>query len=249
MVKPYRTRKQAVYIRTSTKTNKDKSGPARQRAACKSNRDKKIKIAKEVVEVISGSLPLEHRKKLRELIDEASRKKFDIKVESARAISRDMVVNEEIYAASKKAGVEIIACDMPDLYDHNANPVQKFMRRTIFSYTELEKDLTVSRLQDGLRRRRSKVQKKVGMATTVRSRRLHSTQKGKVKFNGRLSILGKIKPNRKKISDLKQACRHHDKYGGIRGLAKKLATLSRNPHLPTSTARRMKVEIRERWGK
>ena len=75
------------------------------------------------------------------LIDRAKKEKRAISVENARAVARDMFVNEHFYSESKKASVKIVPKDMPQLYEHDANPVQKFIRRVIFAYVGLEKDI------------------------------------------------------------------------------------------------------------
>ena len=74
--------------------------------------------------------------------------------------------------------MKIITADMPGSFKPNAGPVDKFVRRAIFTFTELERDLTVHRLRAGLARRLQHTKQK--------------TQQGKPKANGRKTMLDKM---------------------------------------------------------
>ena len=73
-------------------------------------------------------------------------------VAGARAFARNAAVAESIYEKTQDLGIHINPVDLPDLKDHNPNPAQK-MRPVIFAYTELEKNITVQRLQHGWNQR------------------------------------------------------------------------------------------------
>jgi len=62
-----------------------------------------------------------------------------------------------------------------------ASPIESFIHKVMFAMTEMERDLLVQRLQSGLDAKRQSSDR-VG-------------QEGKVKVNGRLSLLKKLKPN------------------------------------------------------
>ena len=185
------------YVRTSTQTNKDKGGPARARGAVSAYASKAMhKVVGEVAEVISGSLPIDRRGKFRDLMEEAGERKIKtIMVENARAISRNMMVSEELYELSKKVGVQIVPADFPDLMKHDAGPMDKFLRRIVFAYQELEKDLVVHRLKDGLDKRRERLE--VALRQQRRSRTpagaVALTAAGKVKVNGRQTLLERMR--------------------------------------------------------
>jgi 2-C-methyl-D-erythritol 4-phosphate cytidylyltransferase len=82
-----------------------------------------------ITETISGMLPLKFRTKLAKLMDNAS----VIVCESSRAIARKASVAEDLYQLAKERGVQIIASDLPDLYKHDCNPAESFMRKVIFA--------------------------------------------------------------------------------------------------------------------
>lgn len=83
-------------------------------------------------------------------------------------------VAEELYELSVKNKVTIVPADMPLLYTHTPNSLDKYIRKIVFATTELERDHAVSRLQDGLARK---------MTTTKRR-----GQNGAPKVNGALSM-------------------------------------------------------------
>ena len=186
---PKKKQKAAIYARVSSAANKDGAGLSRQKAACrKAGADMKLDIVHSVAEVVSGSLPLEQRACFKELLQKCRCKGIQrILVEGSRAVARSAVSAEEVYQQSKQAGIEITPCDIPGLYTLDANPAQKFLRRVIFAYTELEKDMTVSRLQDGLR---SKLKAAKHLAN--KGRTVKRNQSGKIKVNGRKSTMERL---------------------------------------------------------
>ena len=97
----------------------------------------------------------------------------------------------------KDLGIHIIPVDLPDLMDHNPNPAQKFMRRVMFAYTELEKDITVQRLQHGWKQKLQTEKAKQRSGQQVRL-----SLKGKVKINGRKGLLEK-EPQRRPAETIK----------------------------------------------
>lgn len=148
---------------------------ARQEHACKGV----AKGAKVQRDVVSGSLPLDARKSLTALLSgEGGVKK--VVVESARAIARSTMVGEQAFNLSKQTGVQIVAADSPDLFNHTPTPGQAFLRRVMLAVQEYEKDLIVQRLTDGL-----------NSAKKTSSR---TTQQGAVKVAGAWSSLEKAKP-------------------------------------------------------
>jgi DNA invertase Pin-like site-specific DNA recombinase len=95
-------------------------------------------------------LSLNKRTKITNILNKTKGKDIQkICVESARAISRDANVAEEMYQKAREAGVQIVPADIPDLCALQPNPVQIFIRRMMFAMTELEKNLNVQRLRDG----------------------------------------------------------------------------------------------------
>ena len=56
-------------------------------------------------------------------------------VESFRVIARDALVAEELYEVLKAEKVKIVPA-VPELFKHNPNPAQKFMRRVMLSCFE-----------------------------------------------------------------------------------------------------------------
>ena len=187
---PAKTNKQkkaAIYARVSSTSQKDGAGISRQNARCKATcKSIGAKVALEVSEVVSGSLPLKQRKIFNELMEKCKDKGVsNIVVEGTRAFSRNAKVSETIYERSKELGLNIIPVDVPDLLEHNPNPAQKFLRRVMFSYTELEKDMAVQRLQHGWNRKLTEAKK--NHRTGQCKARLN--QSGKVQINGRKSIV------------------------------------------------------------
>ena len=114
---------------------------------------------------------------------------------------RAAVAAESLYDFSKKQGVTIVASDLPDLFSHEENPASRFLRRIICAYNELEKDMTVSRLQHGLANKK----KKARAALRNGNKSVKLSQKGVVKVNGSKSILETVQ-SKKCITQLKNIC-------------------------------------------
>ena len=135
----------------------------RQKAAGTSEAiSQKITVIRTVCEVISGSLPMDQRKQFKQLLVDAPNAGIKkIFVESARAISRDADVGEEIYKKAKEQGIEICCKDSPGLFSLNPSPVQIFLRRVVLAMLELEKNLVVHRLKDGRKHAQEKANKEI----------------------------------------------------------------------------------------
>ncbi|CAE8632280.1 unnamed protein product [Polarella glacialis] len=247
------TGKAAVYSRVSTKTNAKRGGVQRQSdASLHACRQQSLKVALSVAEVVSGSLPLDKRGVFQKLLHDCKEKNIKkLFVESTRAVARDANVTEALFQLSKKLGVSIIPSDVPDLFVHNPNPAQKFLRRVIAAATELEKNLAVQRLQAGLQLKLTLMKKAIANNEKfIGKKPVAMTQYGKAKINGRLSILQKIKKSGKLTSDMRlKIKRECDKYEkgkfGLRTLAETLSkALKKKARLGPETARRMVAEIK-----
>lgn len=62
-------------------------------------------------------------------------------------------VAEKLYELSVTNNMTIVPADMPLLYTHTPNSLDKYIRKIVFATTELERAHAVSRLQDGLARK------------------------------------------------------------------------------------------------
>ena len=142
-----------------------------------------LKIAENVAEVVSGSLPKDQRKKFCQLLQTCRARGIEhIVVEGARTVARSAKTAQEFYEMSQAAGVTITAADIPTLYaDSSSNPAQTFLRHVLFGYVQLERDMLVHRLQDGLRRKRKAAE---AAARRKGSQDLPRTQSGRVKIHG-----------------------------------------------------------------
>lgn len=166
-----------IYTRTSSKANQHSSSKARQqKAGLASAQAAGVMECKTISEVVSGSVPVAKREVLRRLITEVKPKK--IFVESARAISRNARVGEELYEMCREHGVEIVPNDMPQLFNLSPSATDNFVRRLTLAYQELEKDVLVNRLGNAIRAQVAKSQK--------------VTQSGQVKVQGSNSILEQL---------------------------------------------------------
>ena len=194
--------KAAIYARVSSTANKDGAGISRQTSICeKQCKATKTKVTYKVAEVVSGSLPLAQRNVFNDLMEKCSKDKISkLVVEGSRAFSRNAYVSEAIYEKSKELGIQIVPVVLPDLCEHQPNPAQKFLRRVMFAYTELEKDMTVSRLQHGWGKKMASEKQKLRTGKPVRL-----NQAGKVKINGRKGILESTNLSPKQRKQLHQA--------------------------------------------
>ena len=119
-----KTTKGVVYCRVSTTTNKNSASISRQKRAAEgaASRDK-VKVVKNVCEIISGNLSLDKRTKITNILNKTKDKDIQkICVESAWAISRKANVAEEMYQKAKEAGVQIVPADIPDMCACNQTP-------------------------------------------------------------------------------------------------------------------------------
>ncbi|CAE7666417.1 unnamed protein product [Symbiodinium sp. CCMP2592] len=187
VVKKQKT-KAVIYSRVSSAANKDSASVQRQEQACrKLCTTQGWTIAKNVAEVISGSLPKDKRHTFCKLLETCSARGIKhVVVEGSRTLARSARTAQDLFDMSKKAGVTITTTDIPGLLDPaETNPASTFLRHVIFAYVQLERDMVVHRLQDGLARKRYKAVKesKKDPASTVLS------QQGQVKINGRRSLL------------------------------------------------------------
>ena len=233
--------KAAIYARVSSTANKDGAGISRQTTVCKQKcKEANTQIACQVAEVISGSLPLQQRNVFNNLLKKCHEGKIaKVFVEGSRAFARNAFVAEAMYEKSKELGVQIVRVDLPDLCAHQPNPAQKFLRRVMFAYTELEKDMTVSRLQHGWNKKMSKEKKKQRAGQKVRL-----NQNGQVKINGRKGSL-ETNLSLKQRKSLRKACKMY-KQGKltVRTMAKEFsATLKKKQLISPETARRLFSQI------
>ena len=203
-------------------------------------------------EVVSGSLPLDKRTAFVNFLGECRDAGINkVYVESSRVVARDASVAEEFYKLSKNLGVTIVPADVPALYDHCPNPAQKFLRRVMMAFTELEKDLTVQRLKAGLDVKRRAVQTAFrNKQATVGGKPVLRTQLGKAKVNGRASTLQKMKVagtlTETLLKRLKVACAKFKEDGNLKGQNGLQASLQRMlnmPKLGCETAKRMSKEV------
>lgn len=181
-----------------------------------------------IKETISGTTPLVQRCKLSKLMESVSA----IYVESARAIARKTSIGEEIFEEAAKKGVKIICGDHPTLFKSPASPIESFIRKVMFAMNEMERDLLVQRLQSGLDAKRQ-FSDRVG-------------QEGKVKVNGRLSLLEKLKPNdqQKKNMCCMAVQREQGKFGWRVLPTKFSKVLKLKEDVSPETARRMSQELK-----
>ena len=233
--------KAAIYARVSSTANKDGAGISRQTTLCKQKcKEANAKVACQVAEVISGSLPLQQRSVFNTLLEQCHEGKISqVVVEGSRAFARNAFVAEAMYEKSKELGVQIVPVDLPDLCAHDPNPAQKFLRRVMFAYTELEKDMTVTRLQHGWNKKLSTEEKKQRAGQKVRL-----NQNGQVKINGRKGSL-ETDLNTKQRKSLRKTCAMH-KRGKltVRMMAKEFsATLKKKNVISPETARRLFTQI------
>lgn len=219
------------------------------KAAC---RGSNYVVADSFAEIVSGSLPLDKREAFQQFLKRCYKKGVNkVFVESSRTVSRDAMVAEKFFQLSKEIGVTIVPADVPSLYEHDPNPAQKFLRRVIMAYTELEKDLTVQRLQAGLAARKRVVQQAIKNGESkVGTKQVFRAQAGSPKVNGRISILQRLKSSGKYTRALKKkigaAVRKFDKGGSLKGpngLQAQLRAALRLQKLGHETARRMAAEF------
>lgn len=212
---------QFIYGRISSKKQQEQQGLARQKSACLALATGFRVQGKPLIksEVISGSLSLDQRKVLKDLLSGSPKRVF---VESARAISRN--------AMGKKHGVEFIPSDIPTLFTHHPKPGETFMRHVMLAVQELERDLIVERLLHGL-------EKAKASSTRV-------TQKGAPKVNGCKSIIEKKPPKGPALKSMRAAAmKHRSGHLSCRGLCDVFKKVLKRRTLAVMTALRMAEEI------
>ena len=101
------------------------------------------------------------------------------------------MVSEEIYNLSKVNNVEIVVAEQPDLFAHDASPVQNYSRKVQMAHVELERDMIVKRTREGLEKRLDETCRK--------------TQDGEPKVNGVSSTLEALAPTATQIRKIKDA--------------------------------------------
>jgi len=218
-----------IYGRISSKKQEEQQGLARQRSACLALASGFRVQGKPLMksEVISGSLSLEQRKVLQQMLTGPPKRIF---VESARAISRNAMVGEQAYQLGKKHGVEIIPSDIPGLFTHHPKPGETFMRHVMLAVQELERDLIVERLMHGLEKAR---------ATSTKV-----TQTGATKVNGCHSILERNPPSAQALKTMRAAAlKHRSGQLSCRDLCDTFKQVLKRRKLGVMTALRMVQEI------
>ena len=230
--------KAAIYARVSSKANEHGDSVTRQTAACRrASNQQKLTVACRVAEVISGSLKAECRPKFKQLLQKCSREGIGhLLVENPRAVARSSDAAERLYELSKELGVTITPADLPGLYKHEQNPSERFLRRIMHAYTELEKDLTVNRLSSGLKAKLSKAK-----AAKKRGDQVPVNQQGNVKVNGRRGILETSKLSSAKKKEFRRLCKDYSQ-GKVssRALAVEMSrVLGRKKAISHETARRI----------
>ena len=234
MAKRVQTKKKSqvyTYSRVSSQAQRDGWGLKRQRAACKTcirMRLPKGGCVGHRSEVKSGCADLENRQVLQELL---GKKGAHIYVESARAIARSCEVAEQVFQKAKAQQVQIISADIPSLMKLHPSPAEAFMRRMMFAYQQLERDLLVERLAHG----------RVEAKRTTKRR----TQTGALKVAGCKSHFQRKPPTVQQIQQLKKVVQQHQK-GHItcRDLAAEFQRIQRLPRLGIHTARRQVEELK-----
>ena len=224
-----------IYSRTSSPGTKLDGSTARQKqAARQAAKAAGVQVGREITDVVSGSLPLQRREVFRELLAKAgqSKRPVCIFVESARAVSRDSVVAEQVFRQINGSNVSIVCRDMPTLFSHTADPAAKFCRQVMCAREECDKDTVVLRLRHGLEHAKTKSKR--------------TTQNGSVKVNGAKTILEQIPLPLRAWAKLKAEVSKYKKgQQGLRPLASGISkVIKRQVH--HETARRMVGEIEAR---
>ena len=180
--------KAVIYSRVSSAANKDSASVNRQEKACRTLCSAKgWTVAKSVAEVISGSLPKDRRATFCKLLQTCQQHGIKrVVMEGCRTLARSARTAQDLFQMSKDAGVTLTTADIPGLLDpsEGSNPASTFLRHVIFAYVQLERDMLVHRLQDGLQRKKAKAVKE-----SIKNPASSSlSQQGQVKINGRRSL-------------------------------------------------------------
>jgi DNA invertase Pin-like site-specific DNA recombinase len=228
-----------AYIRTSTKTNKDRGGKARAtRAIAKAWRGPKIDGV--VHDVLGGCIPASHRKLLTDLLEKKVYKNLKtIVVEGTRDLARSMIVAEDLLQLSKKYGVKIVSVGDPGLLEAEETPTQKLTRRMKFLFDEYDRDNIRYKLQNGIDNKMK----------TTKSR----TQHGRPKVAGRKSILDEKMTTMSRAGLNKLRKLFQDRSAGKMGWRPLAVELKKSLRLKTvpghETARRIGIELAQKFRK
>ena len=149
-----------------------------------------------------------------------------------------MMIGEALYNMSTALDVQIVPSDTPDLFKHNPNANDKWMRRVLLATAEFKKDRLVHRLQSGLSAARQTSEKK--------------TQEGGVKVNGRKSKLEELYPKGHMPKDTRvylSKAFEQQKKGELswRRLQQKLQNKLKLDSLTVECVRRMSREFLNNW--
>ena len=93
-----------------------------------------------------------------------------------------------MYELSKKNNVQIVAVDMPELFQHEPTAGIAFLRRVILATQEFERDIIVEWLQHGLAR------------ATAKSK--SHTQSRAITVQGAKTTLEQLKPSKATIKEI-----------------------------------------------
>ena len=153
-------------------------------------------------------------------------------MESSRAVARSSSVAEQLFQASVEHGVQIVPADLPELYKHDATPLEKCVRRIVFATTELDRDLIVQRLQDGIKRKLQPTSKR--------------TQTGAPKVSGCATLLEIAKPTSRVLAKLKGIASRRDSPNyGLRAMARDMSVALKLPRtMGHETARRICTQLK-----
>lgn len=240
--------KGAIYCRTSSEANADSASGPRQKKSGKSDADhQNVEVVESIMEVISGSLPKDKRIKFNKLLADSPKKDISRIFLETRALARDADVGEALYKESVKQNVELHCRDAPGIFSHNPSPVMQFMRRVVLGMIELEKNLIVSRLNDGRQEAAKKAEKDLQAAKRKGKLEIGMiTQDGNAKTVGATSYLvscGKLTNSKK--NQLKAAIKEKDtKKIGLRTLQKKINNILGIDLRSHEAARRFAMEFK-----
>ncbi len=150
----------------------------RQLIAARAAAGRQAKTAKVLSEVASGHQTLQKRQAFMQSIESGEYQQ--VFCESARAIARNVAVQEAIFDACQRRGVQIVPHDAPGLFNLNPTPGESLLRRVMGCVQQYDRDNLVDRLKRG------RDMKGAREACESRPRR---TQGGKIKATLRKCLL------------------------------------------------------------
>ena len=140
------------------------------------------------------------------------------------------MVAEQLWRESKKAGVQIVPADCPELFRHFPSPSESFMRRVLTAQQEYERDVACQRMMAGLAAKKEVTKDR--------------TQAGTVKVNGRKSILDEEQPSKRKLELIKMPIAKYQQGSfGLRTLGHQITGHLGGRKVWPEAARRMIEEI------